>query len=220
MVRLLIMAKAPVPGTVKTRLNLPPEDAARLQAALTRDAAAKAGGIGPTTVAGSPPDRLGLLAPLLPAGARLVPQVGGDLGEKMLAGARLLFEDASEPVLILGTDAPTLPVERIKESARALAGERPRDASIVPSTDGGYVLLGLRKPHAALFENIAWSTENVHRQTLRAARAAGLSVHGTQPWYDVDTPEDLARLRAELRADPRPAPHTARALGLAENDRG
>jgi len=206
------MAKAPIGGLTKTRLRLPPQDAARLQAALVRDAVEKARRLGPTTVAGEPPDRLDLLAPLLPDGVRLVPQAGGDLGEKMHAAASLLFDEGDEPVVILGTDAPTLTEQRIREAAAALIGDDPHDASIVGSDDGGYVVLGLRAPHEALFRGIAWSTNAVYEQTLAQARAAKLSVYEAAPHRDVDTPEDLERLRQELSSAPRLAPHTAEAL--------
>jgi rSAM/selenodomain-associated transferase 1 len=206
------MAKAPVPGLTKTRLNLPPEDAARLGAALARDAISKAHRLGPTTVAGEPPDRLDLLAPLLPRGVRLIPQAPGDLGQKMLAAARALFAESDVPVVILGTDAPTLPVASICKAAEALAGKEPHDVSIVGSEDGGYVLLGLRRPHEALFRGIAWSTPAVYEESLVAARGAGLKVHEGELHRDLDTPEDLVWLRRELRSDPTLAPRTAQAL--------
>ena len=216
MIRTLIMAKAPIPGTIKTRLRLPPEEAARLQAALISDAAEKALALslGPVTVAGTPPDRLGQIGPLLPPGVRLFGQAPGELGEKMLAGARRLFEEGSDPVLILGTDAPSLPPESIRRSARALAGDAPHDVAIIGSEDGSYVLLGLRGPHGGLFRGVSWSTDAVYRQTLEGARSLGLRVHEGDPHYDVDTPDDLARLKTELGANPRLSPRVAAALGL------
>jgi glycosyltransferase A (GT-A) superfamily protein (DUF2064 family) len=130
----------------------------------------------------------------------------------MLSGARLLFEEGDEPVIVLGTDAPTLPANRIHEAAEALTGEELYDISIVSSEDGGYVLLGLRAPHEPLFRGIAWSTPGVYEQTLARAREAGLSVYEAEPHRDVDTPEDLERLRRELAADPGLAPCTAAVL--------
>ncbi len=210
MARVLVMAKAPVPGTVKTRLRLPSEDAARLQEALIRDTTARARSLfADVSVAGAPPDRLELIEPLLPDGVELFAQINGDLGEKMLAAARRLFEASPEPVLVLGTDVPTLPVDFLLEAAGALEAH---DAAVVPSVDGGYVLLGLRKPHAALFTGVEWSTEAVYEQTLAQAGKAGLSVHRQGPWYDVDTPEDLLRLRKELARGPQAAPHTGTVL--------
>ncbi len=209
--RLLIMAKAPISGTVKTRLRLQPEVAARLQAALIRDTAHKAHALAPTTVAGAPPDRLHLIQDLLPDDVPLIPQSEGNLGVRMLAGARILFADAPDLVLILGTDAPTLPPEAIGTAANSL---HTHDISIIPSKDGGYVLLGLRKPHGAVFSGIEWSTAAVHEQTLRRAKEAALSVYEGTPWRDVDEPGDLTRLRKELGACPELAPRTAEVLRM------
>ncbi len=204
------MAKAPIPGAVKTRLKLAPEKAARLQEALLVDAVEKARAfVGPTTVAGAPSDLLGLITPLLPDSVKLIAQVEGDLGRKMFAAAAALFNESSEPLLILGADAPTLPPEYIVRAARAL---ETHDASITPSTDGGYVLLGLREPHEDFFSGIEWSTEAVYGQTLARAAAAGLSLHETEPWYDLDTPEDLRRLETELYRRPDLSPRVARML--------
>jgi len=200
------MAKAPIPGTVKTRLRLTPQDAAGLQAALIQDTVEKASSLAPTTVAGAPTDRLDLIRPILPDGVALIQQPSGDLGDRMLAGAQTLFSASSAPVLVLGTDAPTLPAKVIEGAASALGS---CDISIIPSTDGGYVLLGLRRPVEAVFRGVDWSTEAVHRQTLDRAEEAGLSVYEGDPWYDVDEPGDLARLREDLGAYPERAPRTA-----------
>jgi uncharacterized protein len=204
--RILVMAKAPVPGTVKTRLELPPRTAAGLQAALIQDTVEKARSLAPTTVAGAPPDKLDLVRALLPEDVALIPQTPGDLGDRMLAAAHALFDASPAPVLLLGTDAPTLPAEAILEAASALEYH---GVSIIPSSDGGYVLLGLRRPAGAVFRGVEWSTEAVLRQTLRAAEGAGLSVFEGEPWYDVDEPGDLARLEKELGAHPGRAPRTA-----------
>jgi rSAM/selenodomain-associated transferase 1 len=203
------MAKAPIPGTVKTRLRLDPEDAARLQAALIVDTVEKAYALGPTTVAGAPKDHLGPLSRLLPPEVRLIPQPEGDLGERMLSGATTLFDEAPDPVLILGTDAPTLPQRTILHSARALTIH---DLSIIPSSDGGYVLLGLRRPHGSVFSGVEWSTAGVRLQTLTRAAEAGLSVYEGEAWYDVDEPEDLLRLKEDLRVRPGLAPRTAKVV--------
>lgn len=204
--RILIMAKAPIPGTVKTRLGLPPETAAGLQSALIWDTAEKASSLAPTTLAGAPADRLDLLRPLAPEGVALIPQPEGDLGDRMLAATRTLFADHPAPVLLLGTDVPTLPKDAIKDAASAL---ETHDLSIIPSSDGGYVLLGLGRLVTEVFRGVDWSTEAVYGQTLRRAEGAGLSVYEGDAWYDVDAPADLARLREELGARPHLAPRTA-----------
>ncbi len=204
--RILVMAKAPIPGTVKTRLGLPPQDAAGLQAALIRDTTEKARLLAPTTVAGAPADRLELIRRILPHEVALIPQPQGDLGDRMVAASKALFDSSPDPVLLLGTDAPSLPSNAIQDAADAL---NTHDMSIIPSTDGGYVLLGLRQPVGAVFRGVDWSTEAVHRQTLARAEGEGLSVYEGEPWYDVDEPGDLARLREELGARPDLAPRTA-----------
>lgn len=215
MTGILVMAKAPVPGAVKTRLRLAPEEAARLQAAMISDAVEKARRLAPATVAATPAGELDAVRRLVGGEVPVVAQAEGDLGDRMLAGARRLFSREGGPVLILGTDAPTLAPDLIRDAARSLE-DGGHDAALAPSEDGGYVLIGLREPHADLFEDIAWSTPQVRRQTLDRARTAGLSVYETAPWHDVDTPEDLARLRAELSREPGLAPLTARLLAGAE----
>ena len=186
------MAKAPVPGATKTRLRLPQERAARLQAALIADTAEKASVLGATTVAGTPAGALDLIEPLLSGCVGLFAQMGEDLGERMLDAASRLFGEGPEPVLILGTDAPTLPPEAILDAARALWTH---DASIIGSEDGGYVGLGLRGPHENLFRDIRWSTATVYRETVERASEAGLRLYEGRPHYGVDVPEDLERLR-------------------------
>jgi rSAM/selenodomain-associated transferase 1 len=204
--RILVMAKAPIPGTVKTCLELPPRTAPDLQAALIAHTAEKSRSLAPTTVAGAPPNGLDLVRVLLPEDVDLIPQPSGDLGDRMLAGVETLFAASPDPVLVLGTDAPTLPAVAIEGAASALDTH---DISIIPSKDGGYVLLGLRRPEKAVFRGVEWSTGAVFRQTLRRAEAAGLSVHVGEPSYDVDEPEDLGRLMEEFGAHPGRAPRTA-----------
>ncbi len=208
--RLLVMAKAPIPGTVKTRLRLDPEDAARLQTALIVDTVQKSRVLGETTVAGAPKDRLDPLARLLPPDVSLIPQPEGDLGVRMLSGAKTLFDESTDPILILGTDAPTLPPQAILRAAQTLITH---DISIVPSKDGGYVLLGLGGLHGAVFSGVEWSTSAVRSQTVARAIGAGLSVYEAEAWYDVDEPEDLQRLEEELRVRPELAPRTAEVVG-------
>jgi len=203
------MAKAPVAGTVKTRLRLQPEAAARLQEALLGDAVEKAREAAPVTVAVSPADGLSEVRSLVGPEVPLLPQPDGSLGDRMLAGVRELSAGGGI-VVVLGTDAPTLPPAYIREAIGAL--DSGYDATLTPSEDGGYVLIGLREPYAELFGDITWSTPEVYRQTLDAARGAGLAVYETAPWHDVDEPEDLERLRGELARDPGLAPRTARLL--------
>ena len=99
------------------------------------------------------------------------------------------------------SDSPTLPTAFLVETAAALA--EPGDRAVLgPSSDGGYYLLGLKTAHRHMFENIAWSTEQVAKQTLERAREIGLAVHRLPVWYDVDDVDGLRRLRTELSDRP------------------
>jgi glycosyltransferase A (GT-A) superfamily protein (DUF2064 family) len=124
-------------------------------------------------------------------------------------------------VCLLNSDSPTLPTAYLMAAATALAA--PGDRIVLgPSTDGGYYLLGLKRPHRRLFENVDWSTEKVSAQTLARAEELGLAVHQLPSWYDVDDLHALRVLVDELFEDrrfrvwgsrPTPAMWTRRELG-------
>ena len=194
---LAVFAKAPVPGQVKTRLRPaaltdPWDDAqaARLAAAFVRDTLEKAARLGPPVTVYFAGDHA-LLQPLAPPSILWAAQGGGDLG------ARLARVPA--PCLLLGADSPHLPPACLR---RALDSIPAHDVVLGPADDGGYYLLGLRAPQPALFAGIAWGTSAVLAQTLAKAAALGLTVYQTPPWYDLDTPADLRRLRRDLEAVP------------------
>ncbi len=138
-----------------------------------------------------------VVAGLAPAGMRCVAQRGHDLGARM---ANLIVDllGAGHPaVLVTGSDLPTVPGAHLAEAARVLSGD---DADLVlgPAEDGGYYLVGLRRATPALFTDVEWGTAAVLEVTRARARALGLRVHLLPPWHDVDTVEDLARLRRDL----------------------
>jgi len=189
---LAVFAKAPVPGQVKTRFRpaVDDEQAAHLAAAFVRDTLGKAARLGPPVTVYYAGDRA-LLEPLAPRGLRWADQGGGDLGARM---ARV-----PAPCLLLGADSPHLPLLLLRAALAAIPGH---DVVLGPADDGGYFIIGLRAPQPALFDGIAWSTEEVLAQTLAKAAALGLTVHQTPPWYDLDTPADLRRLARELAAVP------------------
>jgi rSAM/selenodomain-associated transferase 1 len=134
---------------------------------------------------------------LAPAGMRCVAQRGGDLGARMANLATDLLAAGHSAVLIVGSDVPTVPVSHLAEAARGLA-EDAADLVLGPAEDGGYYLIGLRRPAPALFSDVAWGTAAVFEVTLARARALDLRVHLLPPWHDVDTAADLARLRRDL----------------------
>lgn len=206
----IVMVKAPVPGTVKTRLLLPPEDAAALASAFAADAVQNARAVAEVLIAYAPDNGRAILEPLLASDLHWTPQRGRGLGER-LAGA---MADAAAlglgPLLVIGTDSPTLPPAYLTQTLTLLAET---DVVLGPTEDGGFYLLGTHRPQPELFENVAWSTAEVLAQTAENARAHGHTVSFLPPWYDIDTPEDLERLRREMDSVPevrRRAPATAR----------
>ena len=211
------MAKAPRPGEVKTRLVPPLSEAhaARLSGCFIRDiagnilAAAEAAPI-EGYVAYSPAGSEALFAPLVPERIGLLPPRRIGLGASLLDAAEDLLAAGYGSACLVNADSPTLPTAVLVEAARALAA--PGDRLVLgPAADGGYYLIGLKHPHRRLFEDIAWSTEHVFRQTLERARELALDTVTLAGWYDVDDAASLRLLVDELRnADPAgyAAPHT------------
>ena len=197
------MAKASKAGLTKTRLSPPlsAEEAALFNTAFLldiadnlTDAAALASIAG--YMAYGPPGESAFFD-FLPPGIGLFEAWRATFGETLAGSIDSLFSLGHKAACVLNADSPTLPTAFLAEAARALA--EPGDRAVLgPSTDGGYYLLGLKCRHARLFEDIAWSTEHVARQTLERAAEIGLRVHLLPEWYDVDDAASLARLRAEL----------------------
>ena len=186
-----ILAKAPLPGLAKTRLipALGREGAALLQARLIARtlATACAAATGPVSLwAASEESPFRELAQPFPV--KLARQVGGDLGARMHAA----FE-SSCPTLVIGSDCPVLEPKHLRGAADALRDGF--DAAVIPAEDGGYVLIGLRRPQPALFADMRWGTETVMAETRRRAAELGLAVRELAPLWDVDVPDDLERLR-------------------------
>ena len=199
-----LMCKAPRAGFAKTRLarTIGAEAAARLAAAFINDSAARAlavaAALGGVAVAlHTPADAGPEIAPLLPPGFGLAPQPEGDLGARMAGGFAALFGAGHGPVLITGTDIPTLPDALLRSALAAVLSGR-AEAAAVPVLDGGYCALVLARPMPALFQGIAWSTAGVMAATEAAAASAGIGFHRTPPWYDVDDEHGLGILRAEF----------------------
>jgi len=192
---LMIFAKAPEPGCVKTRLALPPEHAAAVHAAFVRDVIDRHQRPHRRTTVWRAGD---LAHPFWDTlGVALDVQGEGGLGARMAAAfAQEITDDAR--VVILGTDSPSLPPRFVDAAFDALTTH---PLVIGPACDGGYYLLGMRGAVAPIFlEDMAWGTDEVLRRTLAAARDAGVDYHVLDFWYDVDRPADLALLRDHLHA--------------------
>ena len=208
---IVIMAKMPQAGEVKTRLCPPltPEEAARLYRCFLLDKIAQVRTLRAASpvIAYTPLEGRSLFEALAP-GFVLVPQQGADLGARLANCFAQLFEAGYTGVLAIDSDTPTLPVAFLQQAVDLMATPQ-TEVVLGPSEDGGYYLIGLRHLHRELFEDIAWSTASVLPETLRRAEARGLKVTCLPSWFDVDTPADIERLRAELeRAEGTPARHT------------
>jgi len=199
-VNIAVFAKAPEPGAAKTRLipALGAPAAARLQRTLTRRAVATAlqANLGSVTLWCAPDARHRFFRALRQhVGVPCRAQPAGDLGDRMLEAFR--WHCAQGPLLLMGTDCPALSPGDLRTAAQAL--REGCDAVFLPAEDGGYVLVGLRRPQPALFEGIAWGTASVMEETRVRLRACGATWREPRTLWDVDRPADLPRLQALWR---------------------
>ena len=195
-VAVAILARAPIPGTVKTRLvmMLGVNGTATLQQRFTLRAVqtALAANVGPVKLWGSPDERhpfFQYLAAQFPI--TLLRQPSADLGARMHAAT----VQAAAPTLVIGTDCPGLTALHLRVAAEVLRGGA--DAVVCPAEDGGYVLIGLRQPQPALFAEMAWGTDAVMIETRRRLTHLGLSWREPAQLWDVDRPSDVRRMRRE-----------------------
>ena len=195
--RIIVMAKAPLAGYAKTRLipALGAHGAAALAERLLAHALAQAqaAALGPVELRCAP-DAAHPAWRRLAQGARLADQDEGDLGQRMARAFDAAFSDGERCVLLVGTDAPGLTAEVLRRAAAALHGEA--DAVFVPALDGGYALVGLRRPAPVLFEGMTWSCGTVMQRTRERLAAAGMRHAELPPLADIDEPADLAHLPA------------------------
>ena len=200
----IVFVKVPVPGQVKTRLipYLSPEQAASLYQAFLVDWCNALSTISTAhrVIAYTPPEGLDALQTLIGKDPVYIPQVGGSLGERLIAAARWACDQGYTKFLFVGSDSPTLPTQYVERAFDLLES---RDIVIGPSVDGGYYLIGFSKHGALLsvptiFEGIAWSTDVVFRQTLEKIQEINAKLGLLPPWYDVDTPAGLQLLQDHL----------------------
>lgn len=200
--RLLVFAKAPTPGTAKTRLipALGAAGAAELQRHLTRHtlATVSAARLCPTWLCCAPDSRDPFFAAC--AGAYQVTlrnQAEGDLGARMARAMGQALGEADYAVII-GTDCPALTKDYLGEALVLL--DQGADGVLGPAEDGGYVLLGLRRAHASLFRNIPWGGGRVASQTRLRLHRLGWTWRELPTLWDVDRPADLLRLHGGREA--------------------
>ncbi len=196
MTTISIFTRAPVSGAAKTRLipALGAQGAARLHAALTEHALEQAvqAGLGAIELWCAPDFSHPFFARCAREhGVALRAQAQGDLGEKMLAA----FEAADGPLLLMGSDCPSISAADLSVCAQALA--QGADAVFLPAEDGGYGLVGAVRPIPEIFSGIPWGGEQVMARTRAALGRLGLTWREARTVWDVDRPEDYARLLRE-----------------------
>ena len=197
---LVIMAKAPVPNEVKTRLIPPlePEAAALLYHSFLLDKIEQVKTIDARRFVAYTPQASGsFFKSIIPPGFSLISQVGEDLGDRLANVSKILFESGAKKVLILDSDTPNLPTDLIRAGISLLDDV---DVVIGPCDDGGYYLIGMRSWMPELFHEIPWSTSEVAEMTVKKAKSLDLSVWLLDKWYDVDTIIDLERLKRDLQS--------------------
>jgi len=206
---LVVMAKAPQPGMVKTRLSpsLPVEAVTELYRCLLNDTIALAHSLEVVDVAimcpASDVEELTQLAPS-------VADVVGQKGQGLAAGLTSVFAHFAalgrKRVVAFNSDSPHLPASVLENAFEALARH---DVVVGPTHDGGYYLVGAKASHPGLFDGDNMGTKNALGALLARARALQLSVGFTDPFYDIDVTVDLTRLATELELAPSRAPRTA-----------
>lgn len=201
------MAKAPREGEVKTRLigALGPAAATELYINFLRDTFAVMEAVWDER------ETLSLVLCYVPEGAEeafeiidregslMMAQRGDDLGERLCNCFADLFELGFDSVVVIGADSPTLPGDYLIEAFESLTREY--DVVIGPAEDHGYYLIGMRSLHRRIFEEVPWGTSGVLAATQERAREVGLNLASLPVWYDVDTPEELEKLKRELGRD-------------------
>ena len=214
---IIIFAKAPILGHVKTRLARDMDDSVvvNLYRNFVLDIVQKIKSIKiPYKIFYDPPGTEHLMTDWLGADNKFIRQQGADLGERMKNAFTAMFEDSFTRAVIIGTDFPDLPVKYILE---AFAGLEKSHAVIGPTFDGGYYLIGFNNAsflsHA--FDNIPWGTNRVFQNTMALFNKKKLSVHVLPGWRDIDTYDDLKNLIKCLEKNPASASNTFQFLESA-----
>src|SRR3954454_24816134 len=206
---LVIMAKAPRPGAVKTRLTpgLSPEAVIRFYRCLLEDTLALARSLGDVEVAIMCPESdVSDLAQLAGSEARVVAQKGEGLAAGLTSVFAHFAEGHQRRTIAFNSDSPHLPRSVLEDAFETLAAH---DVVVGPTHDGGYYLVGANAFHPTLFARDGMGTSSALDRLLSRARALHLSIGLAEPFYDIDVADDLTRLAEELRLAPARAPRTA-----------
>jgi uncharacterized protein len=206
---LVVMAKAPRPGMVKTRLaqSFPVEAVTELYRCLLDDTLVLALSLGTVEVAiMCPASDVEELTWLTRGAVGVVAQKGEGLAAGLTSVFAHFAAAGQQRVVAFNSDSPHLPASVLANAFEALAAH---DVVVGPTHDGGYYLVGAKAAHSSLFDGDGMGTQSALEALLARARARQLSVGFTEPFYDIDVESDLTQLAAELRLDRARAPRTA-----------
>ena len=194
---LILFARDPVLGTVKTRLSPFLEEGVilKLYTCFLQDSLDNIGQVENVDrfVGVAPSNESGFFTETLGSDIRMFVQEGENLGDKMRGAIQDRFTEGYERVVIIGSDSPSLPVSYIN---RAVGSDK--DMVLGPSMDGGYYLIGMRGKVVEVFKDVIWGTETVLQETCEHLVQNGASLELLPVWYDVDTPEDLKFFKTHL----------------------
>lgn len=192
---LIIFAKAPMGGNVKTRLagHLPKADRLRLYTSLLESTIEKLRDIPgiDTFISYAPPEESGFFERF---GLKMFSQTEGDIGRRMHNALGRVLEEGYGRAVLVGVDIPALSASIVRKAFGLLSDS---DVVFGPAQDGGYYLVGLRAPAEEIFADIGWSTETTLKQSVEKAEEAGLGVAFVDTLSDIDRPEDLERFLPE-----------------------
>lgn len=206
---LVIMAKAPRPGAVKTRLvpSLSPEAVIDFYRCLLYDTLLLAQSLSDIQIAiMCPQSDVAELEQFVDQKANIVPQKGAGLAAALTSVFANFANPGRRRIIAFNSDSPHLPPSVLREAFEML---RAHDIVVGPTHDGGYYLVGAKAEHPTLFANDGMSTSSALQRLLSRTRTLDLSVAFASPFYDVDVADDLSRLAMELRLDSSRAPRTA-----------
>ena len=211
---LIVVAKRPSPGQTKTRLSPPlkPEQASALYECFLLDTLTHMRQVGNArnVIAFLPHDEREYFRQFA-MDFELVPQEGNDLGERLDHALTSYLTRGYERVIIMDSDSPTLPPDYLSQAFDVLSDGA--DVVLGPCDDGGYYLIGIRRPSPRLLREVHMSTPTVAAETIALAKQEGLNLICLPTWYDVDDAASLSRLRQEIEAlDPSMAVHTRQFL--------
>lgn len=196
---IIIMTKVPFAAAVKTRLQnaLPAAQRGEFAECLLADAIHKAEIFeSDLIIAYSPDGKDDYFKRFSAKNLTLTAQTGDDLGARMFHAFEFAFARNSDAVVMIGTDSPTFPIDYIEQAFEFM--ELETEAVLGRTEDGGFYLIGLRRLDARLFEAVAWSSPKTFEQVYRNLRRLDWHLREVPSWYDIDTPDDLEKLKKEF----------------------